>query len=242
MVIRFGSHAMLLNVVVKRFGVKKNEVISETKSTSTSNTGGDGMKRMIDLCSGLGGASEAFVQAGWEVLRIDNNPLMSGVPHTTIRDIFDFEEWIENNILAMDHHVTPDLIWFSPPCLEFSMAYSSPRSLAHRAGEEWNPSTEILECGMRIIDLLKPKYFVIENVKGAIKYFEPLLGPPNQINQSYVLWGIFPGFVPPCFPTKHEKDKRHSPIRANIRAKVPIEISESLLKAIDWQKSILDYA
>jgi len=208
------------------------------------------MKRMIDLCSGLGGASEAFVQAGWEVLRIDNNPLMSGVPHTKIMDIFEFEEWIEeyhDTIMnsergSWNHFNGPDLIWFSPPCLEFSMAYSSPRSIAQREGKEWDPSTEILECGMRIIELLKPKYFVIENVKGAIKYFEPLLGPPNQINQSYVLWGIFPGFVPPAFPTKHEKDKRHSPIRANIRAKVPIEISESLLKAIDWQKSILDYA
>jgi len=196
------------------------------------------MKRMIDLCSGLGGASEAFVQAGWEVLRVDNNPLMSGVPHTKIMDIFEFEEWIEDNlhhnVCSSECMSAPDLIWFSPPCLEFSLAYSAPRPE--------NPSLEILKCGIRIIEMLKPKYFVIENVKGAIKHFEPLLGQPAQINQAYILWGIFPGFVPPSFPSKAEKDKRWSPIRANIRAKVPIEISQSLLDAINWQRSIFDYA
>lgn len=190
------------------------------------------MKRMIDLCSGLGGASEAFVQAGWEVIRIDNNPLMSGVPYTSIMNIFDFEEWIEDNL--PEHWCTPDLIWFSPPCLEFSLAYNAPKPE--------KPSLDILECGMRIIEMLKPKYFVIENVKGAIKHFEPLLGEPAQINAAYILWGVFPGFVPPSFPTKAEKDKRHSPIRSNIRACVPIEISRALLEAINWQRSIFDYA
>jgi len=192
------------------------------------------MKRMLDLCSGLGGASEAFVQAGWEVLRIDNNPMMSGVPHTKQIDIFEFEEWIEDNLDEMKVFTNTDLIWFSPPCLEFSLAYSAPRPE--------NPSLEILKCGIRIIEMLKPKYFVIENVKGAIKHFEPLLGKPAQINQAYILWGVFPGFVPAAFPTKAEKDKRHSPIRSNLRARVPIEISQSLLDAINWQRSIFDYA
>lgn len=186
---------------------------------------------MIDLCSGLGGASEAFVQAGWEVLRIDNNPLMSGVPHTNTIDIFDFEEWVEDGLV--DLQLEPDLIWFSPPCLEFSLAYSAPRPD--------KPSLGILKCGIRIIEMLKPKYFVIENVKGAIKHFEPLLGKPVQINQAYILWGVFPGFVPPPFPSKAEKDKRWSPIRSNIRAQVPIELSHSLLEAIQCQRSITDY-
>jgi site-specific DNA-cytosine methylase len=40
--------------------------------------------KMLDLFSGLGGASEAFVRAGWEVMRIENNPLLSEVPNTEI--------------------------------------------------------------------------------------------------------------------------------------------------------------
>jgi len=195
-------------------------------------------KRMIDLCSGLGGASEAFVQAGWEVLRIDNAPLMSGVPHTKHMCIFDFEEWVEDNIAILP---SPTLIWFSPPCLEFSTGFNAPGPEAQRAGKEFHPSMDLLECGMRIIKLLQPKYFVIENVRGAIKYFEPLLGAPNQINDAYVLWGRFPGFCPADFITKAGKDSRHSPIRSNLRAKVPIEISQALLEAIETQKSIFDF-
>jgi len=196
------------------------------------------MKRIIDLCSGLGGASEGFLQAGWEVLRIDNNPMMSGVPHTKIMDIFDFEEWVEDNLSMLPR---PNMIWFSPPCIEFSNAFSSPRSIAQREGRKFEPSLDILECGMRIITMLEPRYFVVENVKGAIKFFEPILGKPNQINQAYVLWGRFPGFVPPPFPEKKDKDKRHSPIRANILAEVPIELSAALVQAIDTQRSILEY-
>ena len=38
------------------------------------------MLKMLDLFSGLGGASEAMVNdPKWEVLRIENNPLLSGV-------------------------------------------------------------------------------------------------------------------------------------------------------------------
>ena len=35
---------------------------------------------MLDLFSGLGGFSEAFVLAGDEVVRVENNPLLSEVP------------------------------------------------------------------------------------------------------------------------------------------------------------------
>jgi hypothetical protein len=89
--------------------------------------------------------------------------------------------------------------------------------------------------------MLQPKYFVIENVKGAIKHFEPLLGAPNQINEAYVLWGRFPGFRPDHFQNKAKKDSRHSPIRSNLRALVPIEISQALLEAINTQKSLFDF-
>ena len=40
---------------------------------------------VLDLCSGLGGASEAFVNhPHWEVIRIENNELLADVPHTRL--------------------------------------------------------------------------------------------------------------------------------------------------------------
>ena len=36
--------------------------------------------RVLDLFSGMGGFSEAFLLAGDEVVRVENNPLLSEVP------------------------------------------------------------------------------------------------------------------------------------------------------------------
>jgi len=201
--------------------------------------------KVLDLCSGLGGFSEAFVVAGHEVLRIENNPLLAEVPHTDIIDIFDVRDLLEENVAdngdAFLRNV--DIILFSPPCYEFSLAFDAPRAIHAREspGIPYEPSMDILECGMEIIELLKPKYWIIENVRGASPYFSQLLGRARQINEAYFFWGNFPSFVPSAFPSKAEKDKRWDPLRANIRGKVPIEISEALLEAIESQKCILDY-
>ena len=201
--------------------------------------------KVLDLCSGLGGFSEAFVSAGHEVFRIENNPLLADVPHTDIIDIFEFRDLLEDNL---ENEYVPfgndiDLILFSPPCYEFSLAYNAPRAKHEREfpNVPWEPGMELLECGMDIIKMLKPRYYIVENVRGAIKYFDQALGEPRQINDAYVFWGNFPSFVPGKFPSKAEKDERHSPLRSNIRGKIPLQISAALLEAIETQKSILDY-
>jgi len=198
--------------------------------------------KVLDLCSGLGGFSEAFVAAGHEVLRIENNPLLVDVAHTKIMCIFEFRDWLEDNG-GHNCGLGIDIILFSPPCLEFSLAFDAPRAVWARenAGIPYEPSMDLLECGMEIIELLKPRYWIIENVRGASPYFSQLLGRARQINEAYFFWGNFPSFVPGKFPSKAEKDERWNPLRANVRGKVPIEISKALLKAIQSQKCILDY-
>jgi site-specific DNA-cytosine methylase len=197
--------------------------------------------KVLDLCSGLGGFSEAFIEAGHQVLRIENNPLLADVSGTKIICIFEFRDWLEEHLCM--NPVECDLILFSPPCYEFSLAYDAPRVKHQREfpNVPWEPSMDILECGMDIIKMLKPTWHIVENVRGAIKYFKDDLGKPFQINDAYVFWGKFPSFVPRSFPSKADKDSRHSPLRANIRGKIPIEISKALLEAIESQKSILDY-
>ena len=208
--------------------------------------------KVLDLCSGLGGFSEAFQEDGHDVLRIEKNPLLSDVAATKIMCLFEFEDWLEEHyvnpqsmgsLLASSRFKSIDLIVFSPPCTEFSTAYSAPRAIHHRGpgDDEYEPSLELLECGMRIIKMLKPKYWIVENVRGSIKFFKEELGDPRQINDAYVFWGNFPAFVPLPFPSKAEKDERWSPLRANIRGKIPIEISEALLHAVKNQTSIFDY-
>ena len=50
----------------------------------------------MDLCSGLGGWTEAFVQAEWVVVRVENNPALQYVPFTLELDVLKWEEWIDD--------------------------------------------------------------------------------------------------------------------------------------------------
>jgi len=199
--------------------------------------------KILDLFSGLGGASEAFaLDEAWGILRIENNPLLGYVNHTRLMDIFEFRDWL----LEQKNRYGPfdvDIVWASPPCLEFSLAYSAPRSIAEREGrgETYQPYMGFLDVAKEIIEIIEPKYWIIENVRGSIKYFTPQLGEPSQIHGAYVLWGNYPKFDPGQFATKAEKDKRWSPIRSNHKAKVPIEISQALKHAVESQSSMFDF-
>lgn len=196
--------------------------------------------RILDLCSGFGGFSEAFVQAGDEVVRIDNNPLLSEVPHTSIDDIFAVRDRLvdykERGISMREY----DVLLAGIPCYEFSLAFSAPRSIAIRQGEDWKPNMNLLEATLDIIQITKPRYWVIENVAGSKKYFEPYGLELNQIHGAHFLYGKFPKFYCPPLPTKADRDKRHSPLRSNHRAKIPFDLSYALRKAIVDQKTLFD--
>lgn len=201
------------------------------------------MKHFLDLFSGLGGASEAFVlDSNWSVLRIDNNPLLNQIPNTVIDDV----TTIASNVLPYPYDKI-ECVWASPPCREFSGGYNSPKSIASRTKlgiEAYEPDMSLLEAAMEIIEIVKPKYWVIENVVGSIRYFAEYLGEPRQIIGPYVLWGNFPMLDVDLgdIASKASKDVHSSnPLRANIKAKVDFTISASLKDAIENQTSILDW-
>lgn len=203
-------------------------------------------KHFLDLYSGLGGASEAFAQdlGNWTVLRIDNNPLLSAVPMTVIDDVKQIPARIEKHGSILPNHLYKiDCIWASPPCREFSTAYNSPRSIAARAGVDYEPDMSFVKAAMEIIEIVEPKYWIIENVVGAIRYFEPLLGIPRQTIGPYVLWGNFPYLEHVAVATKASKDVHSgNPLRSNIKAKVDFSLSLALKNAIESQASIFDFS
>ena len=194
------------------------------------------MKTMVDMFSGLGGASEAFYQSkNWVIWRYDNNPLLKDVPGSIISDhMFQF-------VVNGHEGKNIDLIWASPPCRQFSNAYHSPKSQAKRMGKYYDPNLELLEKTVKTIKIVKPKTWVIENVVGSIKYFEPLLGKPRQIIGSVVLWGNFPLLPLPADFKELKKFKdpgSQNPLRSNYRAKIPYKISESLRDTLDYQMTL----
>ena len=196
--------------------------------------------RVLDLFSGLGGFSEAFVLAGDEVLRVENNPLLSEVPHTTMQDVLDMRDRLHIYHAQGEPIREYDVLLAGVPCDEFSMAYSSKRSKAQRAGEEWNPSLELLEATLDIIRITKPRYWVIENVHGSQRYFAQCGLTPRQKHGAHVLYGNFPMFHTENLPTKADRDQRWSEIRSNHRAYIPLQLSSNLRKAIIDQKTLFD--
>jgi len=198
--------------------------------------------KVLDLFSGLGGFSEAFLRAGDEVVRVENNPLLSEVSNTSIECV----RQVRDRLLEYKqkgHAIRDiDVVLASPPCYEFSLAYSAPRVQAQRNGEEWNPSLELVEVTMEIINIIQPRYWIIENVVGSARYFKHLGLIPRQVHRPYLLYGNFPMFAKPKLPRKQDHDSYHgNPLRANIRAMIPLELSQAIREAIVCQRSILEY-
>ena len=196
--------------------------------------------RVLDLFSGLGGFSEAFVLAGDDVCRVENNPLLSEVPCTSMQDVLAMRDRLHLFHAQGEPIREYDVLLAGVPCDEFSLAYSSKRSIAQRNGEPWEPNMECLEATLDIIRITKPRYWVIENVHGSQKYFAKYGLTPRQTHGAHVLYGNFPMFHTRDLPTKAERDKRWSQIRSNHRAYIPLQLSSNLRIAIVDQKTLFD--
>ena len=196
------------------------------------------MKVFIDLCSGLGGASEAFLNnPEWIVFRFENNPILfEAVPRTFEADVLSWMDWLPQwcaeNLVDVDEVV----IWASPPCREFSEGYNGPKSEAARRGDDYEPDMTIFQACLDIIEFITPTFWIIENVKGSIPFFTPEIGKWKQRIFSFYLWGYFPHLdIDPYAEHSKASQDVHSanPLRANLKAKIPLIVSESLLKSVD---------
>jgi len=198
--------------------------------------------RVLDLFSGLGGFSEAFVLAGDEVARVENNPLLSEVPHTSMQDVLEMRDRLAQYQAEGVPIREYDVLLAGPPCREFSLAYSSPRSIAARNGEKFEPDMTCLEAVLDIIRITKPRVWVIENVVGSAEYFARAGLVVRQKHGPHQLYGNFPMFECDELPSKASKDKTSTdPLRANHKALIPLELSSKLRTAIVEQTTLFDF-
>ena len=128
---------------------------------------------MLDLFSGLGGASQAMKNRGWHVITVDINP---DFQPDIVADVRDWH-W---------HGQRPDLLWASPPCNEFAREFM-PWSSTGR-----DPDRSLVQATLRIVAEAWPRYWILENVRGAVSWIYPLLGSPRTIIGAFYLWGFFP--------------------------------------------------
>lgn len=196
---------------------------------------------MLDLFSGLGGASEAFLQEGWKVYRLDNNRLFSDpdseyfVPNTQYADL---------KLMKPDFYIGKiDFLWASPPCQEFSLAYNSLRSRAAREGKEFYPNMDLVEITAKIIETVKPRFWAVENVHGSQEFLNPIFGKYRIKLGSALIWGNFPivGFDAQEKGFKDKIWEKDSPIRANLRGKMPYWLSDQMRTAVQYQMMLSDF-
>lgn len=201
------------------------------------------IRTCIDLCSGLGGFSEAFVKRGWEVVRIDNDPRFEKVPHTRIFDIQLWPEW--SRVFFGDHY---DIVLASPPCTVFSKASTDRYWIKGRGIPKTWATVEgirtVMYC-LDLIDYIKPRWWVLENPQGMLRH---ILGMPKVTTyhaswgslmlKPTDLWGEFPSGISWPAPKNYEKikHKEHNknwPRDPALRAKMPYELSEAIAIACE---------
>lgn len=172
---------------------------------------------MLDLFSGSGAASRAAAVRGWEVVRIDNAP---GTAADLAWDLSP-ERTPADDLAAYFGSRTFDLVWASPPCTNLSTA---------NRFRDVEDGLRLVRAAVRIVEAVRPRWWVLENVHGATRAIGSILGPPVAQYGSFYLWGVFPPFeahVP------RDKTKKSGRRRAERRAAIPYAISEGLVLACE---------
>lgn len=170
--------------------------------------------RMLDLFAGLGGASAAMRERGWRVTTVELDPA--------------FRPDVVGDVARLPIRGTFDLLWASPPCTEYARE-SMPWCRTGRT-----PDDTLWRATVAAIAALRPRWWVIENVRGAVRYH----GHPTRTYGPVFLWGCMPPFSAVVKPWK----ERLSSKRKAERARIPYSISHGLAVACETEAALLGAA
>ena len=181
----------------------------------------------VDLCCGLGGVADGFLAAGYRVVGYDI--VDHGYPgELCIQDVREVD-----SIVAQWQGQDITVLWASPPCQEVSlwdMPWGRNRNLPP-------PDLSIFQACFELGRQLKPRVFVLENVRGAQRW----IGRAPLHRGPYYFWGDVA--LMPMLAARHMKTgklsnrlvgrqtwREHltSPLE---RARIPFEISCGLAMA-----------
>lgn len=194
---------------------------------------------MIDLCSGLGGASEWMYRRGWNIYRFDNDSRFAEIPNTQIIDI--------RELTVDDLPSKPDFIWANPPCECFSVA-----SIGHhwKNGTPSNAALEaiaLIEFIKDLIESAKPRYSGIENPMGMMRkttslglpdYHFPMAVFGSHGKKPTDIWGNLPEFEIPTLvrwetASRGQRRGTQGITDSAYRALIPFALSMTLGSAIE---------
>lgn len=156
--------------------------------------------RVLDLFSGTGGWSQAFLDRGHTVIRIDNDSQFSDIPRTLIAHVESIPVSDYIDLLGGP----PDIILASPPCQGFSVASIGRMWLS--PGVPKHPTAKhgqfLLAQALDLIEALSPTYWWLENPRGMMRRMPELaLYPRTTVTYCRYgerrmkptdLWGCWP--------------------------------------------------
>jgi len=132
----------------------------------------------LDLCSGLGGASQPALDRGWRVIRLDIDPR--------------FKPDIVADVRALPlkpFHI--DVLWASTPCQEFSKHGMMRTFFPSAPIPDFSLAAGVAECIRRF----RPAWWMLENVSGAVPFLSPWFGAYIK-SGSHRIWARLPGLLP----------------------------------------------
>lgn len=145
--------------------MKRLRQVGAIAPSATGNKLTTGTLTAVDLFAGAGGLSFAFHQAGFTVsAAVERNEdaaktyqnsfigRHSAVTKLLNCDVRDYR--VASSLLSLGHKI--DVVIGGPPCQDFSRATSDEKRTGKRAN--------LLSAYLKLIDLLRPSYFVLENV------------------------------------------------------------------------------
>jgi hypothetical protein len=121
--------------------------------------------KVLDLFCGLGGWSKAFAEVGHECTGVDVKNL--GYPYRFIKA--DLNDWKPDQ--------NYDIILASPPCTHFSKVVQNWTGKCNQS-----KGLELVFRTFALIQEIKPKYWVMENVKGLAEFIDK---PTDIVRYGY---------------------------------------------------------
>jgi len=192
--------------------------------------------KMLDVCCGMGGASEGFAKEGFDVTGIDIEDAPNRLTYQ-----YNFIQGDIKKLNGCDFRGF-DVIWGSPPCRDFSQ-------LGVMFGKKWrnppNPENGIktIRAFLNFVEEAKPTYWIMENVALCKKYFKDIKPRAETYithGKRHVFYGNFPLFLIPrdarVKVRTFNKYGRTEPLwndelRSWRAAKIPLPVSQAFARA-----------
>ena len=181
--------------------------------------------RVLDLFSGLGGATKAFADQGHELVTVDLEERFKPTVHADMLDL---------SVEDLAAKGPFDFIWASPPCQRFSVM-----TFAQCWDEKGRPkrgatriAIALVQHTLYLIEKLEPRGWILENPVGMLRAL-PFMARNERRTVTYCrygmpyrkatdLWGGFPPTLrlrPPCSPGSRCHIANPRNVKSGVQAK-----------------------